>query len=93
MLKYYFEDTGNGETNKSNRDLFSGMNIMNSEDRYLDHMNHYPVISLSLKSGKRAQFSSALFQLCEELGREFDRHRGVMDQLPVEDVYKRQMLR
>lgn len=84
MLKYYFEDTGNDETNKSNRDLFSGMNIMNSEDRYLDHMNHYPVISLSLKSGKRAQFSSALFQLCEELGREFDRHRGVMDQLPTE---------
>lgn len=89
MLQYFFEDAGEEENGKR-RQLFEGLHIMESGETYLKHMNCYPVISLSLKSAKRAQFSSAFFLLCEELGREFDRHRAVMDRLPFEKQQKYQ---
>lgn len=90
MLQYYFEDTGDDSLNRQHRHLFDGMHIMESGESYLQHMTGYPVINLSLKSAKRASYSSAIFLLCEELGREFDRHRYVLDQLPFEKQQKYQ---
>ena len=53
MLQYYFENTGENEWNERNRSLFQGMKIMEADDTYLAKMNAFPVINLSLKSGKQ----------------------------------------
>lgn len=90
MLQCYFEDTGNDGLNRQHQLLFDGKNIMKSGEAYLEYRNRYPVINLSLKCGKRASYSSAMFLLCEELGREFDRHREVLNQLPPEKQQKYQ---
>lgn len=92
MLQYFFEDTDVEELNQKHRELFDGLEIMGSGDTYLRHMCGYPVINLSLKSAKRAQYSSALYLLCGELAREFDRHRHIMEDLPAEKREKYQRI-
>lgn len=84
MLQYYFEDMGDDEENQKHQDLFEGMDIMKGGEKYLEYMNSRPVISLSLKSARRTQYSSAFFMLCEEIGREFDRHRAVFNRISPE---------
>ena len=88
MLQYFFEDTKDARINENHRELFQGMRIMGAGAEYLCHMNGFPVISLSLKSSKRTTFSSSYFMICEELGREFDRHREVLEYLPEEKQKK-----
>lgn len=54
MLQYFFEDSRkelDGEK-KDNSFLFDGLKIMDSGEEYTLHMGKYPVINLSLKSGK-----------------------------------------
>lgn len=53
MLQMFFENTSCAVKNENRRQLFSGLNIMNTGERYLSQMTGYPVISLSLKSGKQ----------------------------------------
>lgn len=48
MLRYFFEDIGNEQLNTENRRLFNGLEIMKAGKRYINEMNKYPVISLSL---------------------------------------------
>ena len=59
MLQYYFENTGEAEWNERNRSLFHGMKIMEAGDTYLAKMNAFPVINLSLKSGKQPSYELA----------------------------------
>ena len=77
MLQYFFEDTGDEAVNVSRKELFRDMRIMEAGPKYTHYMNGFPVISLSLKSSKRATYSSSYFMLCEELRRDFDRHREI----------------
>ncbi len=83
MLKYFFEDTGNEEYNKENRRLFNGLKIMNVDEAsdYLQYMQSYPVISLTLKSAKQATYEDALGRIREEINREFERHKNVVLQV------------
>lgn len=81
MLQCFFEDTVQEEENHRNQHLFDGLRIMESGERYTQQMGKYPVIRLSLKSGKQSTFSSAYFKLCEELQREYHRHRYVLEKL------------
>lgn len=90
MLRYYFEDTGDEAMNEDHRNLFRNLEIIESGETYLRHMCSYPLITLSLKSGKRAEFSSTIYMLCEELRGEFNRHRSVMNLLPHEKCEKYQ---
>lgn len=92
MFQYFFEDTGNVKLNQEQGQLFHGLKIMEAGTDYLRHMGAYPVINLSLKSAKRAQYSSSFYQLCGELTREFDRHRKVIDKLPVDKNEKYQRI-
>lgn len=50
MLRYFFEDTGDKETNEQNRRLFEGMEILSAGSQYTSEMTAYPVITLSLKA-------------------------------------------
>lgn len=88
MLKYFFEDTGDREENKKNRELFSGLKIMESGDAYISRMNGYPVITLNLKSAKQPTFDSAYFKIREEIAQEFARHEKqiLRAELPEEEL-------
>lgn len=75
MLQYFFEDARDDNGNKvDNGYLFDGLNIMQADDRYLAHMGQYPVINLSLQSGKQPDFEMAQDSLIDEIQQEYYRH-------------------
>ena len=89
MLRYFFEDTGDGERNAQNRALFGGLKIMEAGESYTDQMGRYPVINLTLKSAKQPSFQSAYVKLSGEIADEFRRHRYVLDSGALEEDDKR----
>ena len=84
MLRYFFEDTGKEEHNAENKGLFDGLEIMSAGEKYLSHMQKYPVISLSLKSAKQPTWELAYESLKEAIGNEFQRHNGILPQLQID---------
>lgn len=91
MLKYYFEK-GYDQDGKEeeNRHLFEGLKIMKAGENYTKHMGQYPVISLSLKSAKQPDWKFAYECLIDEIVKEFDRHRHILDSPHLSDVDKKQ---
>lgn len=79
MLRYFFEDTGDTEKNRQNRELFRGMKIMNAGETYERQMGMYPVLNLTLKSAKQDSFENAYYTMQAEIIAEFDRHRAVIE--------------
>ena len=78
MLRYFFEQPADGN---SNAYLFRDKKIMAEEKKYTEYQEQYPVIHLSLKSGKQPNFELAFKVLKKEIQQEFDRHRYVIDSL------------
>lgn len=78
MLKHYFENTGDGEKNRKNAELFSGLAIMEAGERYTKEMGQYPIIMLTLKSAKQGSYDMAYKCLREAIASEFARHEGVV---------------
>ena len=78
MLRYFFEDTGEEERNRHNRELFSGLKIMKADSRYTSQMSSCPVINLTMKSAKQPTFASAFFKLKDVIAEEFCRHAGIL---------------
>ncbi len=80
MLQYFFENRYDKRGKKQETEfLFDGMKIMSEGEKYLVHMGKYPVISLSLKSGKQADFETAYIMLCRQIAGEYERHRYILD--------------
>lgn len=79
MLRYFFEDTGNAAQNEKNAQLFRGMKIMSAGESYTGKMGQFPVINLTLKSGKQQDFKGAYYQLREAIKEEFGRHIGLLE--------------
>lgn len=77
MLQCFFENTGDIEKNKLKQSLFKGLKIMEAGEQYSNHMNGYPVISLSLKSGKQPTYEMAEESIRDEIIQEFNRHNDV----------------
>lgn len=80
MLQYFFEDSRkelDGQK-KDNSFLFDGLKIMDSGEEYTLHMGKYPVINLSLKSGKQPNFKMARESLIDEIRDEYIRHSFVL---------------
>ena len=79
MLQYFFEDSRNDEGTKlDNAYLFQGLNIMEAGNQYLSHMGQYPVINLSLKSGKQPDFDMAYHMLIRQIAEEYLRHKYIL---------------
>ncbi|WP_297422392.1 AAA family ATPase [Clostridium sp.] len=74
MLQYFFETS-----EKNNSYLFENLNIMNAGEEYLSHMGKYPVINLTLKSGKQATFKMAYECMIDEISKEYSRHIYILD--------------
>ena len=79
MLRYFFEDTGDTERNKQNKELFRGMKIMDMGEEYTDEMGAYPVLSLTLKSAKQDNSAMAFYMIQNAVATEFERHRGIVE--------------
>lgn len=77
MLRYFFEDTGNGD-NAERRKLFQGLKIAEAGEAYMGQMASYPVINLTLKSSKQDTFQSSYYKMREEIASEFGRHRELL---------------
>lgn len=79
MIKTFFEqDTDINGSVIDNRHYFDGMKIVDAGETYTKHMGQYPVISLSLKSGKQPDFNMAYKSLVDEIAKEYERHRYVL---------------
>lgn len=79
MLRYFFEDTGNPERNRQNRELFLGTKIAGAGEGYTNQMGMYPVLNLTLKSAKQPTFESAYNKMKNEILEEFKRHSYVLE--------------
>lgn len=91
MLKTFFErEIGAAGEPVDNSRYFDGMAIVRAGDAYTQHMGSYPVISLSLKSGKQPDFQMAYECLIEQISIEYKRHAYVLDaqDILVEDKEK-----
>lgn len=87
MLQYFFEDMREKDGKKiDNSGLFCGMDIMQQGEQYLSYMGQYPVISLSLKAGKRPTFEGAYTQIVLQIAMEYERHEYVLQCLPKDKV-------
>ena len=79
MLKYFFEDAYDRRGNKVDyHHLFDGCNISDAGEKYTRHMGQYPVISLTLKSGKQSTLESSFACLINAIADEFRRHSYIM---------------
>jgi hypothetical protein len=80
MLQYFFEDARERDGQKhDNSYLFDGLKIMSQGENYLSHMGQYPVINLSLKSGKQLTFNMAFDMLKKEIQYEYRRHEFILN--------------
>jgi hypothetical protein len=73
MLQRFFE------VGRDNTTLFQGRKIMDAGEKYLSHMNRYPVIMLSLKAVLQNHFPSSYLLLRRELINEFLRHEYLLE--------------
>lgn len=75
MLKSFFEDARDADGNKKdNAYLFKGLCIMEKDEKYCSCLGKYPVINLSLKSGRQPDFEMARDSLIDEIQKEYERH-------------------
>lgn len=79
MIRRFFEDERRADgTPIDNSKLFDGLAISQCGEKYLRHQQQYPVIMLSLKSGKQPNYDLAYDQLKKAIVSEYDRHAYVL---------------
>lgn len=83
MLKYFFEDTGDKRQNAEANQLFKGLAVMGYGESYTAYMGKYPVISLSLKSAKQADYGQAYYALMESISGEYKRHAEMLGKMKL----------
>ena len=75
MLRTFFELEYDFDGNViDKKHYFTGKKIMQCDESILSKMGKYPVITLSLKSGKKDDFRNAFLKLREDIIGEYDRH-------------------
>ncbi|MBQ8563977.1 MAG: AAA family ATPase [Firmicutes bacterium] len=95
MIRRFFEDEYTEQGEKiDNGSLFDGLKICDCGEQVMRHQQQYPVISLSLKSGKQPDFKLAYKCLIDEVANEFSRHRYVLqsDRLSEDDKERYQLI-
>ena len=77
-LQYYFEKAYDWRGNpRDYKHLFEGTAIMKAGETYTRHMGQYPVISLTLKSGRQTTLESCFSMLRTAIAGEFRRHNFI----------------
>lgn len=93
MLCSFFEKESARTEAGSNSGLFDGLLIMDAGEEYTKHMGQYPVIFLSLKSGKQPDFEMAYDCIIDEIIQEFRRHNAVLESDRLTEDEKEQFIR
>lgn len=88
MLQHYFEVTEPGSAH-----LFAGLKIMEAGEEYLNYMNAYPAISLSLKSARQEDFETSYGKVVEAVSGEFRRHKFLLSSDKLDDSQKKHYTR
>jgi len=98
-LKYFFEKEECQSSGSAKQHLicdkytlFEGLKIMETGEKYLGHMGKYPVISLSLKSAKQPDFKMAHASLVDEIAKEYERHRYILQSGDITESNKDRFL-
>ena len=80
MFRRFFEDERKPDGSRiDNGYIFDNLAISKCGEVYLRHQQQYPVINLSLKSGKQPDFELAYEMLRKEIIREFERHSYALE--------------
>ena len=80
MFRRFFEDERKPDGSRiDNGYIFNDLAISKCGEVYLQHQQQYPVINLSLKSGKQPDFDLAYEMLRKEIIREFERHSYALE--------------
>ena len=82
MLKYYFD------INLNSKYLFKGLNISKCSKLYLDEMNKYPVVSLTLKECKKATYEAFLMSFKTLISNLYRNYKFLLDSSLIEEVDK-----
>lgn len=70
MLQYFFEIS-----EKNNKEIFLDLKIARTGEQYMKYQGKYPVINLTLKGAKQANFEYAILSIKRAISSEFQRHR------------------
>ncbi len=73
MLRKFFENT-----DEDNSYLFDGLKIAGAGEKYHKYMGQYPVISISLKSMKQADYQEAFSEFKNMISKEVWRHKELL---------------
>ena len=93
MFRRFFEDERKPDGSKiDNGYIFDDLSISKCGEAYLRHQQQYPVINLSLKSGKQPDFEMAYKCLIDEIAEEFRRHKYVLQCDNIEEEQKQAYL-
>ncbi len=87
MLRYFFERPADNEVRT---ELFEGLAIMEAGERYTRYKGRYPVVSLTLKSAKQGSFELSRAAVLNELAKEYERHRSVLQSSRLSAFQKEQ---
>ncbi len=80
MFRRFFEDERKPDGSRiDNGYIFDDLAISKCGEACLRHQQQYPVINLSLKSGKQPDFELAYEMLRKEIIREFERHSYALE--------------
>ena len=82
MLKYYFD------INLNSKYLFKGLNISKCSKLYLDEMNKYPVVSLTLKECKKATYEEFLMSFKTLISNLYYNYQFLLDSPLIKEVDK-----
>ena len=82
MLKYYFDIT------LDSKYLFKGLKILECGDKYLNEMNKYPVVSLTLKECKKATYEEFLMSFKTLISNLYYNYQFLLDSPLIIDVDK-----
>ena len=79
MFRRFFEDERKPDGSRiDNGYIFDDLSISKCGEAYLQHQQQYPVINLSLKSGKQPNFEMSYKSLVDEIIGEFQRHAYIL---------------
>ena len=82
MLKYYFDISLDSNA------LFKGLNISKCSKLYLDEMNKYPVVSLTLKECKKATYEEFLMSFKTLISNLYYNYQFLLDSPLIKEVDK-----
>ena len=87
MIKYYFDIM------EDSKDLFKGLKIMNYGDRYINEMNKYPVISLTLKECKKNTYEEFITDFKSIISNLYSQYDFLLKSEIIRDIDKEYMNR